>query len=38
MDGLSNSSRHATTASSSGEAPDENTIVDKMLAHPNAIA
>src|SRR5262245_1826527 len=38
MDGFSNSRRHPATASSGGEAPDKNTIVDKMVAHPNAVA
>src|SRR5262249_12249129 len=38
MDGFSNSRRHPATASSGGKAPDKDTVVDKMVAHPNAVA
>src|SRR5215475_12230714 len=37
MDGFANSRRHPATASSGGKAPDKNTVVDKMVAHPNAV-
>src|ERR671914_378788 len=38
MNPFSNSRGDAAAVSPRGEAPDENTVVDKMVAHPDAIA
>src|SRR5262249_4636836 len=36
--GCANARAPPATASSGGKAPDKNTVVDKMVAHPNAVA
>src|SRR5918996_118461 len=38
MNPFSNSRGDAAAVSPRGEAPDENTVVDKMVAHPDAVA